>query len=293
MKIKLFKELEELLFEMNKISNSAIFGGYIRDKMLNLESSDVDIVTNVKIEQIRKRWGKKEKYGERKSVHGHDIASFKLKGEEKIFVEIIFSEEDINKKSEEADFTINSMLYDGEKIIDLNNGLKDIKNKEIKYVRKEILNSDYKTRKMLWLKTIRLSVTTGFEIDKKTMEILINNKKSFEGISDEIKSNEGHKMINNLNVIKIFELLNKTQILENDIKEFKINENYLYLKKEQKLCALAIQTSKKLIDDYIEIFKFKNDLKEKYELLYENFKEETTKNNKIKQQIKNIRKSII
>lgn len=101
-------------------------------------------------------------------------------------------EEDLMRR----DFTINAIAYDlkEEKFIDITGGCRDIKNKIIKGIKEENFTDD----PLRILRAFRFSATTGFNIDKDLMDILIKHKELIlkpakERIHDEIMKLFGGK----------------------------------------------------------------------------------------------------
>lgn len=277
---------------MNEIDKSAIFGGYIRDMYLGLTPSDADIVSNIPIETIEDLFGKMEKAQKRKTVSGHDVFSFKMHRREKIFIEIVSTTKNIMEKSKEADYTINSLLYDGIKVIDELNGLNDLKKGVIREVDINIIQKDLSTRPYLWLKTLRLMSMTDFEVTKEVVNALRDNVETIKEIEKTVFQTEGHKSLNGKNPFKVMELLKELGFVSDFDASIEFEKKEYPLSQEQKLCLMAIYSNKKAVDDYIAFYQMSETLKEKYEEIYEGYFSEQKLKNRLKNKVLTLKKII-
>ncbi|AEO93458.1 tRNA nucleotidyltransferase [Bacillus phage G] len=291
MMIKIHQDVRELLNELNEIDESIIFGGYLRDMIFDNIPNDVDIATKVPIDILVEKYGHLEKAKKRKTTSGQDVFSFKMHRTEKIFVEIVCTQDDLYDKARKADYTLNSLLYDGKNLIDLQGGLDDISNKLIREVDARIITKDLETRPYLWLKTLRLISVTGFDLSDETFSVLNENKKCIYNISNEIMQTEGHKTLNGLNPFKAIELLHKMGFVASfDVKHFK--EIKYSLQPQQQLCLLAVLSNKEIIDDFINFYHLQQDLKEKYDKLYSMYHGEDKVPSRFRHQIITIKKIV-
>jgi tRNA nucleotidyltransferase/poly(A) polymerase len=152
-------------------------GGVVRDLILNEPIHDVDIATNMPMEEIAKIWkiydiGKSKDFGicvVREGGIQYEIAQFRqdgkyLNGRKPEKIEIV---SDFKDDASRRDITINAMAIDKDgNIIDYFNGQKDIKNKIIRTVGNahERFSEDY----LRIPRTIRFASRLGFDIDPKT-----------------------------------------------------------------------------------------------------------------------------
>ena len=297
MKITLPNDAKNILNEMKKMGETYIFGGYIRDRYFGHDSNDIDMVTKASIDDVEKKFGHLEKAKKRIAVNGETVFGFKYEGDEKNFFEIVFTKDDPFEKSHKADYTINSLMTDGEKIFDFHNGIEDLKNKKIKAVDENIIKEDFVKKPILILKTLRLSSSYNMSIENNVLELMKKNMNLTKEIEVDIIQNEGHKTLNNKNFERAFIYLEKMSLMKLNFekKDKTINiEEYLRLNKEQKLVLLSEIYGEENIKKYIEIFKFKQDLKDKYENLLKKYKFENKIENKNEQQrINGVKKAII
>lgn len=171
-----------------------LVGGAIRDYLLGLPVSDYDLTTPIDGHTIKKLFKgyyfinnnseRHKTYTLRYKQHSVEISTFKhIAGEPNTL------ESDIKHR----DLNINSIVYDGENIIDYRNGIKDIENKIISMGdnSEQIIDEDPNRI----LRSIRFSATLGFEIDKKTKVSIIRNYEKLVNVSKERIVAEVNKII--------------------------------------------------------------------------------------------------
>ena len=174
------KEILELLNE--KGYKAYIVGGYVRDRIIGLDSYDIDIATNATPKLLNELFNEIiifEDYGAIKLNYKgniYDITTFRKDlqyGINRKDVKIEYTdllEEDIKRR----DFTINSLYMDkDENIIDLFNAKEDISNRIIKVngnIKKKLIEDPLRI-----LRAIRYSVKLDFEIESELYDEIKNN----------------------------------------------------------------------------------------------------------------------
>ncbi len=178
---KILKTIKENGYE------AYIVGGYVRDFYLQKETNDYDICTNAPLSKISKWFtGKRGSYG-----------SFHMK-EENLTIDItVYRKEkeyqnrrptSITKTNSlkvdllRRDFTINTLCMDEEgEILDLLNGLEDIKQKKIRMV------GDIKTKliedPLRILRAIRFATILNFTLEENLEKEIIKNKELLATLS--------------------------------------------------------------------------------------------------------------
>ena len=177
-----------------------IVGGAVRDLVLGISLKDVDIATNMPIDEIEKIYkthdiGASKDFGivvVREGGFTFEVANFRSDGEyidgrrpETVKIVLTFE-----KDAARRDVTINSMGIDSSgNIIDYFNGQKDIKNKIIRTVGNP--HDRFKEDHLRMLRVARFSSKLGFTIDKDTKDAIKDlasnvSKLSVERIKDEI-----------------------------------------------------------------------------------------------------------
>lgn len=175
--------------------NLYIVGGYVRNKVLNLASGDVDLASSVEVEEVAERLKNTEfvvkiknlKFGACDITKGDqtfEYTAFRKEVYDETGAHCPVSVEKTDKLEEDAirrDFTVNSIYYNINKdeIVDLFHGIVDLKEKIIRcnINPDEILKNDGERI----LRMIRFAGELDFKIDKKT---LLSAKKFVGNIKD-------------------------------------------------------------------------------------------------------------
>lgn len=192
-----------------------LVGGFVRDYVLGRVSSDIDICTNATPKQVQEIFKDVrlpfEQYG---SVHltykkiNFEITTYRMDLEynngrspskimytDKLYIDL-----------KRRDFTINTIcMSKDKKIIDLYNGLNDIKNKTIKMVDnpdKRLIEDPLRI-----LRAIRFSTILDFKIDEELKKAIINNKESLNKLSYFRKKQELNRIFSSPNAIMGINLL--------------------------------------------------------------------------------------
>jgi len=200
------EELEILSKEFNKHGHKLyIVGGYVRNHLLGIPSDDIDISSNLSTDLLQKICKKlKIKASKINSKLGTMLLVFNDKkfeytrfrcesyGSDKLHTpkEVEFVD-DIETDCKRRDFTINSIYYDIQNmiIVDQLHGQSDLQ----KGIIRTTLNPDITLSDdgLRILRAVRFASTFGFQIEKKTFKTLkiytpLLNKISKERISKEI-----------------------------------------------------------------------------------------------------------
>lgn|SRR5574344_519524 len=208
---------------LNKIEKNGfeayIVGGYVRDHLLGIESTDVDICTNAlpkDIVNIFKIKTDSPTYGSIKIVserYNFDITTYRKeshynnrKPEQIEYINNLL--EDIKRR----DFTINSMCMNSNgNLIDLLNGQDDLKSKMIRVIgdpTKKLTEDPLRI-----LRAIRFATVLDFSLDQKIEEVIINNPNLVKTLSYNRKKEELDKILISKNAIKGLNLLKKLNLL--------------------------------------------------------------------------------
>lgn len=184
-----------------------LVGGFVRDYILKRKSVDVDICTNATPKQVQEIFKDVrlpfKQYG---SVHliykkiNFEITTYRMDIEynngrspsrimytDKLYIDL-----------KRRDFTINAIcMSKDKKIIDLYNGLEDIKNRTIKIIgdpEKRLLEDSLRI-----LRAIRFATLLNFEIDKDLKEAIIKNKEALNNLSYFRKKQELNRIFSSPN----------------------------------------------------------------------------------------------
>ncbi|MDI6752450.1 MAG: HD domain-containing protein [bacterium] len=151
-----------------------IVGGFLRDRLLNRESKDIDFAVLGDSIALAKRVADRLKgayVGLDETTARVVLPQFQLD-----FAKIT---ESIEKDLQRRDFTINAIALNlsNLEIIDLFSGLDDIKNRTIKVISEDSITDD----PLRLLRAVRLSCVLGFKIEPKTTALI---KKHFSLLMD-------------------------------------------------------------------------------------------------------------
>ena len=243
--MKIDKELESLAKQFKKHKHTLyIVGGFVRDNLLGLTPSDIDITSSMPYSEVINLCKKlkiktipvNKKLGTLQIVIGNNIyeytqfrsESYSEKGSHSPDkVEFV---NDIKIDCFRRDLTINSLYYDisNKKVIDLVDGTKHLKNKIIKTTNKpEITLQDDGLR---ILRVIRFASLLNFKIDRKTLSTIkmfsghlskISKERIIKEISYLAISDLKHNLKNTIFLKYIFKLKLLPQIFNSSLERVK------------------------------------------------------------------------
>jgi len=179
-------------------------GGSVRDFLMGKEPKDWDVTTNAKPEEIQKvfpdsfytnKFGTVTVKTKGKNIKEIEVTTYRLEedySDKRHPDKVKFTtslEEDLARR----DFTINAMAFDGEKIVDLFSGEKDLKNKIIRTVGDP--NERFNEDALRLARAARFAVVLGFEIEENTKQAIKANSGLIKEISWERIRDEFEKII--------------------------------------------------------------------------------------------------
>jgi len=214
-----------------------IVGGFVRDYLLGINSTDIDITTNATPKQIKKIFPsvmlKKNDYEDSsygsvlvtyKSVE-FEVTTFRAEADylDNRHPSSIKYVDDLEIDIKRRDFTINAICMDKKgNIIDLLNGEDDLKKKVIRTIRDS--KKSFRDDALRILRAIRFAVILDFKLDEELKEAISITGKYLKNISYERKKREldkifasnnarhGIELIKELNLDKYLELNNIERI---------------------------------------------------------------------------------
>ncbi len=218
--------LEKALGLLTLIENEGyrayLVGGFVRDYLLGIESSDVDIATNATPRQIKEIFPEAnlsyEEYGSvtllYKSVR-FEITTFRKENNyankrSPVQIEYI---DNLHEDLLRRDFTVNTicMSKDGT-IIDLLNGQEDLDKRIVRSVGDAFLKMEEDTLRIL--RAIRFSTTLNFELHSEVKSAIDKYKDDLIELSYSRKKEELDKIFGSLNVRKGIDLLCQLRVDE-------------------------------------------------------------------------------
>ena len=252
-----------------------IVGGYVRDKILGIESNDIDIITNAKTDELNKIFNKKCSNNYGCIILPYNGYEFEITTFRKEFYKDNnrrpYKIEYINDLKEDLmrrDFTINSICIDKNgDYIDLLSGINDINNKVIRV----ISDSDKKIYDdpLRILRAIRFASIYDFDLDNNLISSITKYKDrleyiSFDRIKDELniifrhnRANNAFKLIDGLKLGKVLKISHKNMIIDCDNyigvwAQVLYSDDYNFSKKEKnKINVIKSIIEKGYIDDYM------------------------------------------
>ncbi len=191
---KYFKNGINVLKKLHEFGHEAFFvGGYVRDMLLGIESTDIDITTSALPEEVInifdnvKETGKK--YGSVTVLINNfkfEVTTFRSDGEYNDNRHPLTVEYTKNLKSDlnRRDFTINALVMDSDEIIHDNlNSKEDLNNRIIKTINNPLKRFEEDSLRIL--RAFRFVSKLGFDIEEKTLEAIKELKSSVKNISIE------------------------------------------------------------------------------------------------------------
>lgn len=214
---------EEVLGRLEKAGyESYLVGGFVRDKIMGRASSDVDIATKARPNQIEvvfkdfkiidvgKNFGTIRVIG-----HGqeYEITTFRKDfsyKDKRRPGQVVFADK-IESDLERRDFTINAMALRNNELIDPFGGQNDIKEKIIRAVGNphERISEDY----LRALRAVRFAANLGFDIESNLQEAIRKNYKNLAYISVERQAAELDKILIGPDPARGIRLLDKLGLL--------------------------------------------------------------------------------
>lgn len=220
----LIKLPEKIEFTLNQLKAAGfegfIVGGCLRDLLLKREPKDWDATTNALPKEIEKTFINSyynNNFGTVVAqIEGEEIEITTYRADAKYTdkrhpdkIEFGVSlEEDLKRR----DFTINAMAYDGNKIIDLFEGKKDLAQRTIRAVgdAEERFGEDA----LRMLRAIRFACQLNFQIEEKTWEAIEKHAKNIKYVSGERVREELLKILDSDDPYKGFWLLQTCGLLK-------------------------------------------------------------------------------
>lgn len=213
-----------------------IVGGYVRDHLLSIESSDVDITTSARPKDVLKLFPDGREVGLgcvnfKNATENIDITTFRrefsyLKRHPSNIEYIGDLEEDLKRR----DFTINAICMDKDtNILDPFGGVKDLKDRTIKMVGD--VDTKLSEDPLRMLRAVRFSIIYDFTIDEEIVRFIEKNKSAIKNLSFARKREELDKILSSKRALEglcMIRELGLLQVLSIDYDEsFKRTENIL------------------------------------------------------------------
>jgi poly(A) polymerase len=218
----------EIIHRLRESGHEAYFvGGCVRDFILNQTSSDYDIVTSARPEEVMKLFPRTVAIGAKFGVvaviidnHPFEVATFRSDdvyedGRHPSRIHYSTAREDVFRR----DFTINGLLMDPDTgdIIDYVNGRFDIDNKIVRTIGNpgKRFREDY----LRLLRAVRFAANLHFDLEPATQDAVKREASNIRHISVERIREELNKILTRGGARRGFELMMQTDILQNILPE--------------------------------------------------------------------------
>lgn len=214
--LKLLKKIESYGF------SAYIVGGFVRDYLLGIDSSDIDVCTNARPVDLKMIFNdvqiSNEDYGSVTVIIKnimYEITTFRreikyIDNRRPVEIEYI---NDVETDLVRRDFTINSLLIDSSgEVLDLLGGRSDLDKKIIRTIGDS--NRKFSQDSLRMLRAIRFASILGFELTDDVKDAIINNKELLRSLSYYRKKEELDKIFTSFNVRHGVELLKDLGLLE-------------------------------------------------------------------------------
>ena len=250
-----------------------IVGGFVRDNIMNLESTDIDITTNATPKEIKKIFSDVEfpkqindddNYGSVRVTYKNILFEVTTFREELEYLDnrhpsSILYVDDLETDLKRRDFTINAICIDKDgNFIDYLNGAYDIKNKLIKTIGDS--KKSFKDDALRILRAVRFAVTLKFNLSTDIIDAIKECKIYLKNISYERKKIELDKIFASKNAKNGIDLIKKLDLVESlDL------ENLDRIKDYTDLNGIWSMINSK----YYKFTKHEKDLIKKVNLVYE------------------------
>lgn len=237
-RIKLTKDIKDILNILNTYGKGYIVGGYIRDYLLGLSPKDCDFCTDIdypKLKEIFKGYSPKEigkAFGIIQIVYkgkSYEIAKLRRDVTFTSFRNVAEVEfiNDIYEDLKRRDFTVNAIAYNGENLVySSEKEMSDIRNRVLRFVgngKKRIEEDPLRI-----LRGIRIAGEKNLLILEKTKQEIKECKNEIKRVSIERVQDEFFKMLKGENSSNSFKFLYDLGVFEEifpkTYKNIKLNE---------------------------------------------------------------------
>ena len=219
-----------------------VIGGFVRDHLLGITSTDIDIATNAlpkDLKLIFKNYNAKvslygafkimtDKYHFDITTYRKEYSYYNRRPDKIEYIDNLI--EDINRR----DFTINTICMNSKgEIIDELKGLNDLKAKTIKCVGDP--NIKLKEDPLRILRALRFAITLDFKIDNQLLKAIKKNIKLVKTLSYQRQKEELDRILISPNAINGLKVLKNLGILK------ELNIKYNCLNYVDDLCGMYAQ----------------------------------------------------
>jgi len=265
--------VQDVLNKFSEKKKSIIVGGYLRDLLCGIAPHDVDIATELSIEEVKKLFPQLN--GTEKGL-AFGIGRFKFRNT--MFEISTYPNASVLDSIEKRDFTINSLYFDGKVVHDENGAKEDIRKKIIRPL--ESPDIHFKAKPEAYIRAIRLCSQLGFDLSNELILFMHQNKEYFEQININRIQQEGYRIIQSAYPLKAFGLLKELRFIRPD-SDFETSTEIPYLSNqlEIRLAYMASLIGVETMYQFIDLFQLSKRLKEKIHYLSPYFSDDQSIDN--------------
>lgn len=196
-----------------------IVGGYVRDMLLGIESSDVDIATNAKPFEVTDIFDESNQdnvgvVNIKTDKLNIDITTFRKESKYIGHIPKKYSYvNDLETDLRRRDFTINTICLNSKgEIVDLMGGRKDLDKHLLRCVGS--IKYKFKEDPLRMLRALRFAIIYKLEIGKNELIFIVNNKKLLNNVSYDRKKDEIGKILISKNAVEGLILIKNLGLLD-------------------------------------------------------------------------------
>ncbi len=193
----IFVDIKEIMKKINDVGKECyLVGGFVRDSLLMKENHDYDFCTNIPFNELKKIFP--DLVVMKENDHRNTAVIMRNNKE---FEFTLFKGNDLYEDLFHRDFTINSIAVDANgKIFDPFGGVNDINKKILRNVNDNCFDED----PLRILRCIRFASKYNFEINEKTVQLMLQKKHLLNCIAPERVYSELQKILISPNVSYYF-----------------------------------------------------------------------------------------
>lgn len=264
--IELDKSVLQVLEKMQTIAPSFVSGGYLRDKIIGIMPNDIDILTEMTIDEVKTLFPNLQgtERGLEFGVGRFSKGSFQ-------FEITSISGSKIEEVTSHKDFVLNSLYHDGKTLFDPYHAVEDIKTKVIRSL--DDPNRHFMTNPQAYLRAIRFTGQLGFSLDKNLLSFLKENRHFLHENNESRIQQEGYKIIRSTFPLHAFLTIHELGLVhlpENGTsKPFDSFQTFPVLedKLSMRLLLMSQYTGIDFIYEFIDYFQMTKQLKEQIHYL--------------------------
>lgn len=252
----------EVLNKCQELHPSYIVGGFLRDKLIGVEPTDIDISTECSIKELKKMF---PRLTWTESGYEYGVSRVQYKG-----LNFEFSSHDKGTLLDDSgmrDFTINSLYHDGEALFDTFQGVEDIQLKLIKSL--ESPQTHFQSHPQAYLRALRLSCTLGFSIEPSLLDYMKNNQAIFFDNTTNRIQNEGYKILSSERPLYAFYYLMELGFLKKAEFDKEAMIPFLLDNLAIRLTYLSSIVGLESIEKFIDLFELSRNLIDKCHYFYQ------------------------